>query len=90
MSWADKQKGGLRLDSRDAVLKGGDTGAAVEPGQPESSLLVESIGYAGDNKMPPKGKLPAEQIATLTEWVERGAPWPARTATWCRARGPGR
>lgn len=75
-----KQEGGLRLDSRVAVLKGGDNGAAVEPGKPGDSPLVDVIGYAGDVKMPPKGKLADEQIAALTEWVKRGAPWPADKA----------
>src|SRR6185369_4990747 len=82
----EKQKGGLRLDSRAAVLKGGDTGTAIELGKPNESLLVEAIGYAGDYKMPPKGKLPAEQIAILTEWVKRGAPWPAMDAAKPQAK----
>ena len=72
-----KQEGGLRLDSRESVLKGADSGAVVEPGDPEKSSLVEAIRYLGDFKMPPKGKLPDDQIAALTEWVRRGAPWPA-------------
>jgi hypothetical protein len=71
-----KQEGGLRLDSRSGLLKGGDSGAAVEPGRPGESLLVEAIGYAADIKMPPKGKLADDKIAALTEWVRRGAPWP--------------
>ena len=71
-----KQEGGLRLDSRASLLKGGDSGPAVETGKPDESLLVEAIEYAGDIKMPPKGKLPDEQIAVLTAWVKRGAPWP--------------
>jgi len=75
-----KQEGGLRLDSRVNVLKGGDNGGAIEPGKPGDSLLIEAIGYGGDIKMPPKGKLPNEQIAVLTEWVKRGAPWPADKA----------
>src|SRR5262245_22866429 len=75
-----KQEGGLRLDSRQGLLKGGDSGAAIEPGKPGESLLVEAIGYAGDIKMPPKGKLSAEKIAALTEWVMRGAPWPPENA----------
>ena len=45
-------------------------------GKPEESLLIEAIGYDGDIQMPPSGKLPAEEIALLTEWVERGAPLP--------------
>jgi Planctomycete cytochrome C len=76
---ADKIKGGLVLDSRDAVLAGGDTGPAVTPGQPEKSLLIEAIGYENsDLQMPPKKgtgkKLSDEQIALLTEWVKMGAP----------------
>ncbi|MGE5194832.1 MAG: PSD1 and planctomycete cytochrome C domain-containing protein [Deltaproteobacteria bacterium] len=72
-----KQEGGLRLDSRSDVVKGGDSGAAVEPGKPDESLLVEAIRYLGEIKMPPKGKLADDKIAALTEWVKRGAPWPA-------------
>jgi cytochrome c553 len=71
-----KQEGGLRLDSRAGLLKGGDSGAAIESGKPDESLLVEAIAYADDIKMPPKGKLSDDKIAALTEWVRRGAPWP--------------
>ncbi|HEY2250861.1 MAG TPA: PSD1 and planctomycete cytochrome C domain-containing protein, partial [Planctomycetaceae bacterium] len=71
-----KQEGGLRLDSQSALLKGGDSGPAIAAEKPDESLLVEAIGYAGDIKMPPKAKLPDEQIAALTAWVKRGAPWP--------------
>ncbi|MFN0055487.1 MAG: PSD1 and planctomycete cytochrome C domain-containing protein [Planctomycetales bacterium] len=74
---ANKQEAGLRLDSREAALQGGDSGPALEAGQPETSLLVEAVGYEGDIKMPPKGKLSDEEIADLTSWVQRGAPWPA-------------
>src|SRR5437588_835762 len=73
-----KQKGGLRLDNRAAILHGGDSGPAVVPGKPDQSRLVTAIGYANvDLQMPPKGKLPDAMIADLTEWVRRGAPWPA-------------
>src|SRR5262245_14686139 len=75
-----KQEGGLRLDSRVGLLKGGDSGAAIEAGKPDESLLVEAIGHAGDIKMPPKGKLSDDKIAALTEWVRRGAPWPPEKA----------
>ena len=71
----EKQKSGLRLDSRDALLHGGDKGAAVVAGDPEDSLLVQFIRYDGEVKMPPAGKLSDEAIATLTEWVRLGAPW---------------
>ncbi len=71
-----KAKGGLRLDSKTGMLTGGDSGPVVVAGKPEESPLVEAIGYAGANQMPPKSKLPAEEIATLTRWVESGAAWP--------------
>jgi hypothetical protein len=70
-----KQKGGLRLDARAPILAGGSTGPAVVPGKPDESLLVDAINYGETYQMPPKSKLPASEIATLTEWVKRGAPW---------------
>jgi hypothetical protein len=73
----DEQKGGLRLDSRRAVLAGGDTGPVVSPGKPDDSLLVDAVGYGDLYQMPPSGKLPDAAIATLRKWVEMGAPWPA-------------
>ncbi|MEQ2007629.1 MAG: PSD1 and planctomycete cytochrome C domain-containing protein [Limisphaerales bacterium] len=74
---AKKLKGGLHLDSRDGVLKGGDTRPAVVPGQPEKSLLIEAVRYGNqDLQMPPKSRLSDAQIADLAEWVKRGAPWP--------------
>ena len=76
-SSADKKvKGGLALDTKEGVAKGGETGPAVVPGKPELSLLVKAIVYDGDLKMPPKGKLPPEVIADLTQWVKMGAPDP--------------
>ncbi len=71
-----RQQGGLRLDSRAALLKGSDNGPVVEPGQPEKSSLVRAIRYDGDVQMPPKGKLSDEAIAHLTDWIKMGAPWP--------------
>ena len=73
-------KANLRLDSRAAALKGGDTGPALVPGKPKESLLVDAINYGELYQMPPKSKLPAEEIAALTKWVEMGAPWPAEAA----------
>jgi hypothetical protein len=70
-------KGGLRLDSRAALLKGGDTGPAVLPGNINDSLLIDAINYGELYQMPPKSRLPAEEVAVLTKWVEMGAPWPA-------------
>lgn len=74
-----KQEGGLRLTSRELLLKGGDTGPAVVPGKPDESLLIRAIGYLGEPKMPPKQKLADADIARLKEWVAQGAPWPAST-----------
>jgi hypothetical protein len=75
---SDRIKGGLVVDSRDGLITGGDGGAAVVPGDPDKSLLIEAIRYDNDDlQMPPKGKkLTDQQIAVLTEWVKRGAPWP--------------
>jgi len=72
-----KQKGGLRLDSLEAILQGGEAGPAVVPGKPDESLLVEAIHYQG-LQMPPMGKLAPEKVAVLTRWVSLGAPWPSR------------
>src|SRR5437879_701986 len=71
-----KQKAGLRLDSRQAMLTGGETGPAIVPGHPEQSLLLKAIHYKDELKMPPKGQLRTEQIAALTTWIKQGAPWP--------------
>jgi hypothetical protein len=80
-------KGGLRLDSRDAVLKGGDSGAAVVPGKPDSSPMIEAINYRG-LEMPPTGKLKPREIEALVEWVKMGAPWPKEQPT--KSDGPTR
>jgi len=72
-----KQKGELRLDSRQAILKGGDTGPAIVAGNPAKSLLIEAARYGNpDLEMPPKGKLKDKQIAALEQWIKMGAPWP--------------
>lgn len=73
-----KQEGGLRLDSHGALLKGNDSGPAVVVGKPAESRLIKVLAFDKDDlQMPPAGKLAADQIATLTEWVERGAVFPA-------------
>ncbi|QEH34226.1 Planctomycete cytochrome C [Aquisphaera giovannonii] len=71
-----KQSSGLRLDSREAILKGGDEGPALVPGKPGESLLIQALEHTHEElKMPPKGKLPAPTIAAFRRWVEMGAPW---------------
>ncbi|MEX2025764.1 MAG: DUF1549 domain-containing protein, partial [Pirellulaceae bacterium] len=76
-SKAKELEGGLSLETREAVLKGGDQGPAVVPGELDKSLLIRAIRY-GDSElqMPPKEKLPAEVIADFEAWVKRGAPDP--------------
>jgi hypothetical protein len=69
-----KIRGGFRLDSREAVLRGGDLGPAALPGDPAQSLLVKAINYI-ELEMPPSGKLPAREIDVLTRWVSVGLPW---------------
>jgi hypothetical protein len=71
-----RQEGHLRLDSRDAMLKGNDKGPLVVPGAPEKSRLIIAVGYGGAIVMPPSKKLPAETIEAFTAWVKMGAPWP--------------
>ncbi len=70
---AKQRKGGLLLDSRASLRKGGDSGPAVVPGDP-GSLLLKAIRQEGELKMPPSGKLPDSLIADLEAWVRLGAP----------------
>jgi hypothetical protein len=70
----EKVRGGFRLDSRAAALRGGDLGPAIALDQPERSLLIQAIRY-DELEMPPGGKLPAGEIAILTRWVKEGLPW---------------
>ncbi|HVK11716.1 MAG TPA: PSD1 and planctomycete cytochrome C domain-containing protein [Gemmataceae bacterium] len=72
-----KQHGGLRLDSRAAVLSGGDHGPAIVPGKPADSRLIAAVRRAGELKMPPDKPLADKHVAALVRWVELGAPWPA-------------
>jgi hypothetical protein len=72
-----KAKGNLLLDSRDALLKGGDDGPAVTPGDPGKSLLIKAVRYLDEDlQMPPKHRLDPQQVADLEAWVTMGAPDP--------------
>lgn len=72
-----KGKGGLLIDSRDAILKGGDSGPALVAGDPDKSHIIESVRYQNqDLQMPPKGAMPAAEVKALEEWVKMGAPDP--------------
>jgi hypothetical protein len=70
-----KQEGGLRLDSREAIFKGGETGPAVVAGKPAESLLLEAVRYES-LEMPPTGQLPAQAIGQLENWIAAGVAWP--------------
>ncbi|HZL99711.1 MAG TPA: c-type cytochrome domain-containing protein, partial [Planctomycetota bacterium] len=75
---AKKVKSGLRLSGREALLRGGDHGPSVVPGDPEASLLVQAIRWEDEDlEMPPKDRLPPEEVAALEAWVAAGAEWPA-------------
>src|SRR5205085_4014877 len=74
---AEKLKGGLRLDSREGLRRGGDSGPAVVPGKPEASLLIRAIRYRDEElRMPPKEKLADAVVADFEAWVKMGAPDP--------------
>jgi hypothetical protein len=70
--------GGVRLDSREAMLKGGKRGPSITPGDAEKSLLIQAVRQTDENlKMPQGGKLKDSEIADLVAWVNAGAVWPA-------------
>ncbi|HXT41061.1 MAG TPA: DUF1549 domain-containing protein, partial [Candidatus Angelobacter sp.] len=81
---SEKLKGGLWLDTKEGMLKGGESGKpAVVPGDAEKSLLIEAVRYLNEDlKMPPakEGKLTDSQIDDLVTWVKMGAPYPASSA----------
>ncbi|MBP9224768.1 MAG: PSD1 domain-containing protein [Verrucomicrobiales bacterium] len=73
-----KSKGGLLLDSAEAMKKGGDTGPAIVPGNAARSLIYEAITYNNpDMEMPPKEQLSAEVVKDFETWIRGGAPIPA-------------
>ena len=75
---AKKQKGDLRLDHREALLKGGEEGPAIVPGDAKRSLLLQSMDHSHETLQMPKKrpKLDAKIVADFAEWVNRGAPDP--------------
>ncbi len=76
-SEAEKIKGGLALDTREATLLGGDSGPSLVPGDPDKSKLIEAVRYKNrDLQMPPKNALTEQQIRDLETWVKMGAPDP--------------
>jgi len=74
--------GGLRIDSRQTLLKGGNSGPAVVPGSPEQSLLIQAVSHTHARlKMPPQEKLKDAEIAALSDWIRAGAVWPESAST---------
>src|SRR5205809_4477259 len=71
----NSQLGGLRLDSRENIMRGGKSGPAVIPGDPDGSLLIRAVRQTGDLKMPMGGKLRPDEVDALAEWVRTGAKW---------------
>lgn len=82
-SKAEKIKGGLSVEFRESLLKGGDSGPAIVPGDLDKSLLIKAVRYTDtDLQMPPKGeKLSDTEIADLERWVQMGAPDPRKADT---------
>src|SRR5260370_36242348 len=66
---------GLALTTRDAILSGGNRGAAVKPGNPADSLLVRAIEQSGELKMPPGRKFKPDEGASLRHWTSWGQAW---------------
>jgi len=70
---ADDQNGGLRLDSYEALARGGETGPAIVPGDADGSLLIQKIEHRARPVMPPRKKLDRATITTLRAWIKDGA-----------------
>ena len=75
-----KRQGGLLLDTRAGIRRGGDSGEAVVPGKPSDSLLLSALRY-DSFEMPPKGRLPKQVIADFEKWIRLGAPDPREGGT---------
>ncbi len=72
--------GGLRVDARDALMQGGESGAAIEPGNAQASLLVRAIRRDAEvSAMPPDRSLAPEEVSAIEQWIQAGAPWPAQS-----------
>ena len=72
---AKQIKGGLVLDTRAGIRRGGDSGSAVVPNNLDESLIIGALEHESF-KMPPKGKLPEKVIVAFKNWIEMGAPDP--------------
>jgi hypothetical protein len=84
----DEPKGGLRLTSREQILKGGESGPAVDLASPKDSLLISAVDYDGF-EMPPTGKMPQARIDAIHEWVKGGLVWPEGVTLTVEHAAPG-
>jgi hypothetical protein len=84
---AKKAKGGLRLDTREALRQGGDSGPALVVGRAAETLLIKALRHEGELKMPPRVKLPAAVVADFVRWIDAGAADPRGAATTAKGRG---
>ncbi len=77
----ESTSGGLRVDSRESLVAGGERGPAIVPGRPQESLLVHALSHADDSvQMPPDQPLAAATVSAFSTWIESGAEWPAEFA----------
>jgi mono/diheme cytochrome c family protein len=83
----DLATSGLRVDSRESLLKGGSRGPAIAPNDPDKSLMIQAVRQTGELKMPKGGKLAPEEVQSLVEWVKMGAPWPQSKQMLATASG---
>ncbi len=73
----EKQKSGLRLDTKDGFLTGGESGPAYNTDNPDESLLLNAVRYK-TIQMPPDRKLPDDEVKAIEQWLKDGAAWPAK------------
>lgn len=85
---AAKRKGGLLIDSRESLIKGGDSGEAIIPGESKNSYLIETLFPDAESHMPPKEQLEPRQIAALEKWIDEGAKWDQ--SEWDQLTKPGK
>src|SRR5258708_2471471 len=86
---------GLRVTSRESLLRGGTRGAAIVPGKAGESLLFKAVAHIGELSMPPGGALKPEEVAVVKEWIDGGAIWTSGVSaspagTWSAIRKPRR
>ena len=78
---AKKVKGEFFVDSRDGMMKGGSSGPSVVPGDPDKSLLLQALRWANEElRMPPKKRMPEDDVRAVEEWIKLGAPHPKAIA----------